>query len=66
MIKRREILGIAALSAFLGAFVGLFLFGEMGGTVTPGPAATASPVDGQVQTVDLSIGGDPGTPLTTQ
>jgi serine protease Do len=65
MIKRREILGVAALSAFLGAFVGLFLFGELGGKVTPGTSATASPVAGTVQTTDFQIGGDPGQPLTT-
>ncbi|HEX7879252.1 MAG TPA: hypothetical protein VF720_07560, partial [Candidatus Eisenbacteria bacterium] len=65
MIKRREILGVAALSAFLGAFVGLFLFGEFGGKVTPGPSATASPATGTVQTVDFQVGGDPGQPLTT-
>ena len=65
MIKRREILGIAAVSAFLGAVVGLFLFGQMGGQITPGPTVTAAPAAGQVQTADLPMGGDPGTPLTT-
>lgn len=65
MIKRREILGVAAVSAFLGAVVGLFLFGQLGGQITPGPAVTAAPVGAQIQTADYPLGGDPGTPLTT-
>ncbi|MDZ4805105.1 MAG: DegQ family serine endoprotease [Candidatus Eisenbacteria bacterium] len=65
MIKRRELMGVAALSAFLGAFVGLFLFGEMGGKVSPGTSATASPIGAQVEAVNFPVGGDPGIPLTT-
>jgi len=65
MIKRRELLGVAALSAFLGAFVGLFLFAEMGGRVSSGTSATAAPVGAQVETASFPVGGDPGVPLTT-
>jgi serine protease Do len=64
MIQKRELLGVAALSAFLGAFVGLFLFGQMGGEVSPGAPVTAAP-KAHVQTIDLPLGGDPGVPLTT-
>jgi hypothetical protein len=39
----------------------LFLFGEMGGKVTPGTSATAAPVAGTVQTADFQIGGDPAS-----
>ncbi len=63
MIKRRELLGVAALSAFLGAFIGLFLFAEMGGQVSSGPVATAAPVGDQV--ASFPVGADPGVPLTT-
>jgi serine protease Do len=63
MIRRREILGVAALSAFLGALLGLFLFGSLGGEITPGQPATASPiaVPASMNTGTL----DPGIPLTT-
>lgn len=64
MIRRREILGVAALSAFLGAVVGLFLFGSMGGEVTPGQPAAASPVATLVSLEDGQAL-DPGVPLTT-
>lgn len=64
MIKRREILGVAALSAFLGAVVGLFLFGSTGGDITPGPTAVAQPPTfARPAAFDLSQ--DPGQPLTT-
>lgn len=71
MIKRREILGVAALSAFLGAVVGLFLFGSMGGQITPGPSVHAQARDAQApasrytRLAGLSGADDPGTPLTT-
>ncbi len=65
MLKQKEILGVAALSAFIGAVVGLFLFGSFGGEITPGPQASASP-HGVFQAASLPISQmDPGTPLTT-
>ena len=65
MNKRRDLLGVAGLSAFLGAFVGLFLFAEMGGKVSSGPSAVAAPALAQVETASFPAGGDPGVPLTT-
>lgn len=73
MIKRREILGVAALSAFLGAVVGLFLFGSTGGQITPGPAVMAqgapaqatSPASRFTRPAGFTGAEDPGTPLTT-
>src|SRR5512140_951110 len=64
MIRRRDLLGVAAISAFLGALFGLFLFGSLGGEVTPGhPASAASPI---IQRASLDNEAfDQGTPLTT-
>lgn len=64
MIKRREILGVAALSAFLGAVVGLFLFGSTGGEITPGRSVVAQPST-FARPADFDLSQDPGQPLTT-